>query len=85
MAKKYLNIGPAMQEIGRLSASIGAAIAAGDTEKMSPEKDYAYNTFVAEWNGKAVDRTKPSVQRQIGALVAGAGKMLNPRREQPEE
>ncbi|WP_217578498.1 P-loop NTPase fold protein [Mesorhizobium sp. GbtcB19] len=57
------------------ATSIEEAIALRNSSS-SPEQEYAAQTFLPEWNGKKVNRRRPSAQFEIGDLIMHAGKII---------
>jgi hypothetical protein len=47
------------------------------SSSTDPTTDYTRDMFNAEWNGRSIDVTKPSVQTELLGLVANAGRMAS--------
>ncbi|MCH4545925.1 KAP family NTPase [Rhizobium changzhiense] len=50
---------------------------AGRGNRDDPAAEYVNQVLTPEWNGKMVDRNRPSIQTELLGLVANAGRMLS--------
>jgi len=71
-----LTVRRAFETMRSVTGEIRHAIQLGDRDGMSTEQRYVYEVLSPEWNGTGIPGNSPSVIRQLGLMIANAGRLV---------